>query len=132
MKFSTRSEYGLRLMIELAKTYGHGPRSLSKVALKEGISLPYLERIVSRLKSKGLVKSVRGVSGGYILGRKPKELTVGEVIDVLERPLNFSGCLICRKKVDCGTKMVWEKVNQNVVQTLNSLTLNDLITRGGN
>lgn len=115
------------MLVALARNFGRGPYSLGKIAQKEGISLPYLERIIARLKNKGLVHSVRGMSGGYILGKTPGKMTVGEVISVLESPLISRSCFLCQRKIDCGTKIVWAKINQNLRQTLNNLTIADLL-----
>lgn len=127
MKFSTRSEYGLRTMVELARHFGAGPYSLAEVAKKEKISLAYLERIIAFLKRKNLVKASRGKTGGYELIKSPSEVNIGEIVETLEGPIKDENCVLCRRRIDCGTKIVWQKVQKSLKETLNKLTLEDLL-----
>lgn len=114
-------------MVALAKNYGRGPASLTKIAQREKIPFHYLERIVASLKGQGLVQSVRGAAGGYLLGKSPARVKVGEIVGVLEKPWMGWSCVICQKEVGCGTKIVWERISHELSRTLNSLTLKDLI-----
>ena len=90
MKVSAKSEYGVRAMVQLARAFGSGPMPLSLIAEREKISLDFLEQVMLALRNEGLVKSVRGVHGGYLLARDPDSVAVGEVIQAIEGPLSPS------------------------------------------
>ncbi|MGI6492891.1 MAG: Rrf2 family transcriptional regulator [Peptococcaceae bacterium] len=133
MKFSTRARYGLRAMLDLALRYNSSePISLAKVAERQAISEGYLEQMMSFLRKGGLVRSVRGASGGYILTREPSMITVGEIVRCLEGPLSPTGCVSednpdqCVRADTCVTKRLWEQVRDSVAQVLDSTTLEDL------
>src|SRR5690554_5303050 len=87
MRISTKGRYGLTIMIELAKKYGDGPVSLKSIAQANNLSEHYLEQLVAPLRNAGLVKSIRGAYGGYILSKHPSQITSGDVIRVLEGPI---------------------------------------------
>src|SRR5262245_50810386 len=87
MRVSTKGEYGVRVMVDLARHYGEGPRSLTDIALAEQLPLPYLEQLVKLLRDKGLIQSTRGAHGGYQLSRAPDAIRMNEVIRVLEGPI---------------------------------------------
>lgn len=132
MKFSTRSSYGLRAMVKLARNCQKGPYSLHKLAKEEKISLSYLERLFGKLKRADLVKSTKGLKGGYELARSPKNIKVGEIFEVLEGSLapffcvTEKGMLICKSK-HCAGKRVWQKLEQDIKKSLNSISLANLI-----
>ena len=88
IRFSARGEYGIRMMMDLARHYGKGPQSLAEVAKNEGLPAPYLEQLVGKLRKAQLVASHHGAHGGYELTRPPAEITVGEVMRVLEGPIS--------------------------------------------
>ncbi|MFA6410946.1 MAG: Rrf2 family transcriptional regulator [Candidatus Buchananbacteria bacterium] len=132
MKFSTRSSYGLRAIIYLAKNYQKEPMSLAKIAREEKISLAYLERLFSRLKSAGLVISSKGTAGGYQLAKSPSEITIFSVIEALEGKISVFHCLNSQGEVFCGQKgcpsvKVYQKVQNAISKSLQSMTLKDLI-----
>src|SRR5690625_5391599 len=89
MKITTKGRYGLTIMIELAKEFGEGPKSLKSIAQENGLSEHYLEQLAAPLRNAGLIKSVRGAYGGYMLAKKPAEITAGDVIRVLEGPITL-------------------------------------------
>lgn len=132
MILSTKGRYGLKMMYEFALNYGTGPMSLKEVAQKQQLSETYLEQLISHLKKAGLVTSVRGAQGGYELTRKPEEITVGEIIRVLEGPLAPSECVIddepeCSKAEYCVTRLIWEKIMDSINNVIDSITLNDMV-----
>jgi Rrf2 family cysteine metabolism transcriptional repressor len=134
IRFSTRGEYGIRMMMDLARNHGHGPLPLSEIARHEALSATYLEQLVGRLRKAGLLVSHHGAHGGYELTRPPAEITVGEVMRVLEGPISPQICategehdLLCERQVYCGANLVWERVRDSVAQALDSLTLADLV-----
>lgn len=131
MKFSTRTEYGLRAILRVARS-GRKPYSLAKIARLEGISLGYLEKLFAKLKKAGFIKSTKGAKGGYVLARPAANIKVYEVIEVLEGSLAPFYCVdfqskkySCQKK--CVTQKVWRKLYKEIIKTLNSISLNDLI-----
>lgn len=101
---------------------------IKEISEKENIPFDYLEKIVSELEKAGLVKAKKGVQGGYFLTKKPKKITAGEIVRVLEStvPVSCAGCQMARI---CSTKNVWEKVQDSLDSTLDSMTLDDLIKR---
>lgn len=135
MKLSTRGEYGLQAMFDLAQHYGEGPISIKIVAERQGISEHYLEQLIAALRKAGLVKSVRGAQGGYILSRDPEEITVGDIIRVLEGPIAPVDCLnadeseSCARAETCVTRGIWEKVRDSISDVLDSFTLADMVAK---
>lgn len=133
MKISTKGRYGVRAMGELALYYGQGPLPLKEIAEKQGISEHYLEQLMGALRKAGLVKSVRGAQGGYILNRSPKNITVGDVIRVLEGPLTPVDCVskdnaeACEKAGACMTRKIWEKMRDSMAEVVDNITLQDMI-----
>lgn len=134
IRFSTRGEYGLRMMMDLARSYGTGPQSLAEVARREALPAPYLEQLAGRLRKAELITSRHGAHGGYELSRPPVQISVGEVMRVLEGPISPMVCategeteMTCDRQYFCSANLVWERVRDSVAQALDSLTLADLI-----
>ena len=123
MQFSKRSEYGVRLMTELAHRHGHGPVSLTEIARDEDLPLPYLEQIAAQLRRAGLVVSRHGVHGGYELSRPAAEIVMSDVLDVLEGTI---APMLCSRESICGSKVLWRRVRDGIVAALRSTTLADL------
>jgi len=128
VKVSTRGRYGLVLMMELAKGYGKGPVSLKAIAERHNLSEHYLEQLVSPLRNTGLVKSIRGAYGGYVLARKPEEITAGDIIRVLEGPINP---VEVEEENEPGSRHLWMRVRDSITEVLDSTTLQDLISISG-
>ncbi len=131
MKLSTKGKYGLKAVFELSLHEDEGPIPLNAIASAQKIPEQYLEQIFSKLKKSQLIGSVRGAQGGYFLNKKPNEITVGDVLNILEGPVSLSQCIIdescCDKSNDCSTKLVWEKLKRGIEDVLNSITLQDMI-----
>lgn len=134
MKLSTRAEYGLRAMFELASKYNQGgPVSLRIIAEEQGISENYLEQLIAVLRKTGLVESVRGPQGGYMLASSPDAITVGDVVRVLEGPIAPMDCVSEESEVDCGragccaSRLVWAKVRDSINEVLDGFTLADMV-----
>lgn len=133
MKLSTKGRYGVKAMFELALSYGDGPIALNNIAEKQNLSVHYLEQLFSNLRKAGLVKSIRGAQGGYILARKPEDITVGDIIRTLEGPLAPAECVIeddskeCYKADYCVTRTIWEKIRDSINNVVDSITLQDMI-----
>jgi Rrf2 family transcriptional regulator, cysteine metabolism repressor len=137
MMFSTKAEYGVRVMAHLAKTDGDQPISLGSIADAEGLPLAYLEHLVQRLRKAELVESRRGAHGGYTLARPAAEITMAEVVAALEGDIapiecitaDADGVLTCAREgsAPCPTKLLWTRVQGSIVRTLTDMTLDDLV-----
>lgn len=124
---SKRTDYGLELMIALAKNYGRGPASLRQIAKKRKLPFKYLEQVVIPLRDAGLVKAKEGRGGGYLLAKLPKKTSIAEIVEALEGPVELGACLGCPKAVVCGQKDVWSEVGDKVRETIEGKTLADLV-----
>ncbi|TCL69370.1 BadM/Rrf2 family transcriptional regulator [Hydrogenispora ethanolica] len=134
MKISTRGQYGIRAMLELALHNQDGPVTLKTIAEKQQISEPYLEQLIAALRKSGLVTSVRGALGGYNLTRDPAEIKIGDILRVLEGPIAPVECVaedseadVCRLSGHCATRILWQRLRDSMVEVLDSTTLADLI-----
>ncbi|MBL7205110.1 MAG: Rrf2 family transcriptional regulator [Desulfobacteraceae bacterium] len=131
MKLSTRSRYGTRMMLDLAKHYDEGPVQIGDVSKRENISVKYLEQLIIPLKKANFIKSVRGPKGGHMLAKPPEEITVGEIVRILEGGINLSSCIenpeVCDRTSHCLTRGVWEEATKAMYDKLNSATLSKMI-----
>jgi Rrf2 family protein len=141
--FTTKAEYGVRLLVELGRQPADQPTPLNAIAQAEGLPLAYLERIVAMLKKAGLVESTRGAHGGYCLSRAPEEISMDEVVLALEgavapmecfvEPLggDRGGRVLCSHESDggraCATKLLWTRVQGGVIKALQGTTLAELV-----
>jgi Rrf2 family protein len=131
MKLSTRSQYGVRLMLALAQNYGKGYTYLKDIARGESMSGKYLSLITIPLKGIGLINSSRGTRGGYSLARPPSEITLREIVDVLEGDCGLVDCVkdvsACPRVPICASRDVWVVLGGKIAETLNSFTLEQLL-----
>ena len=151
MMFSTKAEYGVRVMVALARRASlsedtqraHGGLDpvvpLAEIAERDGLPLAYLEHLVARLRKAGLIDSRRGARGGYLLARPAKDITMAEVVEALEGSIapiecisvGANGELVCARESDiahvCPTKLLWTRVRGSIVSTLTQTTLADLL-----
>lgn len=131
MKISTKGRYALRLMLDLAMSELGTPVPLRDVSRRQGISDKYLEQIVTPLTRMGLLRSVRGAQGGYLLTRAPQEYTVGEILRPLEGSLAPVSCVdgsaCCEKSDSCATLDVWRKIQVAVLDVVDNISLADLV-----
>ncbi|PLR93758.1 cysteine metabolism transcriptional regulator CymR [Bacillus sp. T33-2] len=123
MKISTKGRYGLTIMIELAKKYGDGPVSLKSIAQTNELSEHYLEQLVAPLRNAGLVKSIRGAYGGYILGDLPSKITAGDIIRVLEGPISPVEGI---EDEEPAKRELWIRIRDAVKDVLDNTTVEDL------
>lgn len=134
MKISTKGRYGVSAMYDLALQQGQGPISLKSVAVRQGISEHYLEQLMATLRKAGYVQSIRGAQGGYILTKDPADISVGDIIRIMEGPIAPVDCLLtstennqfCSRAGQCVTRDVWAKVRDSINNVLDSITLADL------
>ncbi len=133
MMFTTKTEYGLKAMIRLAKIKDGKPISLAQIAKADHISQSYLEQIFSKLKANDLVSSVKGSDGGYILSRPASQINVFEIVEALEGPLAVFYCMAGEsEKIGCSvkgclTRKVWDELQKNIIKTLRKFKLSNLI-----
>ena len=136
LRVSTKGEYGVRIMVDLARHYGQQPRSLTDISQAEMLPLSYLEQLVKLLRESDppLVVSTRGAHGGYKLSRDPALISMGEVVRVLEGPISPMICAtegemsqVCNFLDACKTKYLWAKVRDAVANTLDAITLAELV-----
>jgi Rrf2 family transcriptional regulator, cysteine metabolism repressor len=139
MLFSTKAEYGVRLLVELGRRGDRDPVALASVAEAETLPLSYLEHLVAKLRDAGLVSSTRGAHGGYRLARPAEEIQMLEVVEALEGPVapmecfhtDREGRVLCSHESDgdraCATKMLWTRVQGGVTRALAGTTLADLV-----
>jgi Rrf2 family cysteine metabolism transcriptional repressor len=132
MRLSTKGRYGLRAMLEIALQQAKGPVPIHVIAENQSLSNRYLEQLLIPLKQNGLVKSVRGSQGGYILGREADKITVGDIIRALEGPISPVDCVNelnpdeCERAEFCVTRRIWSELRDSINQVLDSYSLEDL------
>ncbi|MDP4107969.1 Rrf2 family transcriptional regulator [Neobacillus sp. PS3-12] len=123
MKISTKGRYGLTIMIELAKRHGEGPISLKSIAQTNDLSEHYLEQLIAPLRNAGLVKSIRGAYGGYVLADQPSNITAGDVIRVLEGPITPVEGI---EDEEPAKRELWIRIRDAIKDVLDSTTIDDL------
>ncbi len=131
MKLSTRGRYGIKAMVDLAVENGKKPVSVNTLASQQGISVAYLEQLVGALKKAKLVKSVRGVQGGYTLSRPPEDINVAEVLEALEGTTALVDCVGqapsgCENACSCSARPLWLKLQNRINGVLQETTIKDM------
>lgn len=134
MNVTTRGKYGVKAMFELTLNRGQGPIPLKMIAENQGLSEHYLEQLIAPLRKAGLVKSVRGAYGGYLLAQEPKDISVGDILRVLEGPLAPSDCALdddhvtehCGRAQGCMARNVWIRVRESIQEVVDSISMEDL------
>ena len=131
MKLSTRGRYGTRMMLDLAQHYDEGPVQIGEIARRLDISVKYLEQLIIPLKKAHFITSVRGPKGGHMLCVSPEEVTVGEIVKVLEGGIDLTDCIenpdICPRSPTCVTRDIWTEATEAMYDKLNSITLANMI-----
>lgn len=133
MKITTKGRYGLRALIDLATYSEIEPVSISSIAARQGISERYLEQLMTLLKKAGLIQSIRGAGGGYVLAKNMSEVSVGDVLRALEGNLEPVECTAFREEDSCEaaggcvTKYVWKKINESINKTVDEISLEQLV-----
>lgn len=133
MKLSTKGRYGLRALIDLGQYSSQNPVSITSISGRQGISERYLEQLMGMLKKAGLVKSIRGASGGYVLTKELSDISVGDVLRALEGSLEPVECPGlnpdegCKAADICVTKYVWKKINESINHTVDEIKLDQLV-----
>ena len=138
MKISTKGRYGLRALIDLAQYSEIEPVSINSIATRQGISERYLEQLMTLMKKAGLIKSIRGASGGYVLAKEIEEISVGDVLRALEGNLQPVECAAfsqddsCEASGVCVTKYVWQRINESINKTVDEISLKQLVEESKN
>lgn len=133
MKISTKGRYGLRALVDLALHGEVEAVSISSIAQRQEISISYLEQLIAKLRKAGLVNSIRGASGGYVLARDASQISVGDVLRALEGDLNPVDCSEITGKTECSgsdycvTKYVWHRINDSINQAVDNIMISELV-----
>ena len=132
MKLSTRGKYGLYAMYYLALHEGEGPQTLQSISTV-GVPKQYLEQLLGNLRRAGLVSTVRGAQGGYQIAERPQNISLRDIIDSVEGPIELSECASaqesCRKSGTCPVRWVWQRVTDSINHELEKIRLSDLFTQ---
>ncbi|AAK79641.1 Rrf2 family protein [Clostridium acetobutylicum] len=130
MKLSTKGRYGVKAMVDLAIHYGAEPVSIKSISERQKISEAYLEQLFVPLRKSGLIKSIRGSQGGYVLSKDPKDIHISNIFDVLEGPIEISDCVesdSCDNSDYCVTRLLWVKIKESIDNVTKTITLKDMV-----
>ncbi|MFQ5834509.1 MAG: RrF2 family transcriptional regulator [bacterium] len=131
MRLSTRGRYGARAMLDLALNFGKEPVLLRDIARRQEVSEKYLEHSISALRKAGLVRSIRGARGGYVLAKPPSRIRLSEIMEVLEGSMAPVECVddpqVCHRANLCVTRDIWAKMKEAIDNILESTTLQDMV-----
>lgn len=130
IKLSTKGRYGVKAMLDLAINYNREPISLKLIAERQNIPENYLEQLFTPLRKTGLIKSTRGVLGGYVLGKAPSDISIFDIMNVLEGSVEISDCVDepnCENVDCCATRLLWVKTKDSIEQVFKSTTLADMV-----
>ena len=131
MKISTKGRYGLQILIDLATHDPEKPRMLKDIAESQQISEKYISRLVIDLRRAGLIRSVRGVKGGFHLAKLPEEITLLKVLETMEGPVSVVECVKspekCKRQMLCPARSIWKKLNDDIRGLTSKITLDDIL-----
>lgn len=132
MKLSARTRYAARLLLDLAQHATDAPRTASALSEQTGVSVQFIEQIIKPLKKAKLINSVRGAAGGHMLNRAPSEITLAQIVDVMEGGIRLTDCCtdneLCTRTPTCKTRVAWLRISEVLERELNSITLEDLMS----
>lgn len=133
MRLSTKGRYGARAMLDLALNSSEGPVLLRDIAKRQEVSEKYLEHSITTLRKAGLVRSIRGARGGYVLAKSPSQIRLSEIMEVLEGSMAPVECVddpqVCQRAQLCVTRDIWAKMKEAIDNILESITLQDMVER---
>ena len=131
MKLSTRSRYGARILVDLARHNGHGPIQIGEISKRQDISVKYLEQLIRPLKQASMVTSVRGPKGGHMLAKDPADITLGQIVRLFEGQAELVECISnpdqCHMSDDCQVRLAWKEATRVLYEKLDSTTISDLM-----
>jgi Rrf2 family protein len=133
LRLSTKGQYGVRAMFEITRGYPDQPVTIREISERQDVSVPYLEQILNKLRRAGLIKSVKGPGGGYLLAHKPDKISIAAILNELEGPVAITSCLDpeegCSRVEGCVTHLLWKALGEKIEAFLETITLNDLIKK---
>ena len=136
MKLSTRSRYGARILVDLARHNGQGPVQIGEISKRQDISVKYLEQLIRPLKQASMVTSVRGPKGGHMLAKDPADITLGQIVRLFEGQAELVECISnpeqCNMADDCQVRLAWKEATRVLYEKLDSTTISDLIPENVN
>jgi Rrf2 family protein len=136
LRLSTRCQYGVRAMYEIARGYPDNPVTIKVISERQDVSAAFLEQILGKLRKAGLIRSVKGPGGGYMLKAPPEEISIEEILLVLEGPISITACVTqedvssaggCIKADHCVIQHLWKALGRQIEEFLNTITLRDLL-----
>lgn len=131
MKLSTRSRYGTRMILDMAQHDNGKPVQLGDIAKRQNVSVKYLEQIIMPLKEANYINSFRGSKGGHLLSKAPEEITVGEIVALLEGGTSLTQCVnepeACDRVDNCVTRYLWVEASKAIFNRLSTITFADLV-----
>jgi Rrf2 family protein len=132
LRLSTKGQYGVRAMFEIAKGYPERPVTIKEISERQDVSVAYLEQILNKLRKSGLIISRKGPGGGYILTRSPEKISIAAILNELEGPVAITSCLDpeegCVRADTCVTHLLWKALGEQIEGFLNTMTLKGLMT----
>ena len=134
MKLSTRSRYGVRLLVDLARNGNQGPVQMGEISKRQDISVKYLEQLIRPLKQANMVNSVRGPKGGHLLAKKPEDITLGQIVRLFEGQSELVECISnpekCSMSDDCQVRLAWGEATMVLYEKLDNTTIANLMEGG--
>ena len=131
LRLSTKGQYGVRAMFEIARGYPDRPVTIKEIAERQDVSVAYLEQILGKLRRAGLIRSIKGPGGGYLLAKEPKEIPIAAILSVLEGPVAITSCVDpregCVRVEHCVTHLLWKSLGAQIEGFLNTITLGNLV-----
>jgi Rrf2 family protein len=132
LRLSTKGQYGVRAMFELAKNYQKGLLTIKEISERQDVSVAYLEQLLNKLRRARLIKSQKGPGGGYVINKKPEEISIGMILNALEGPVTITHCLGprakgCNRVEGCVARLLWKSLGEKIESFLGTISLNDLI-----
>jgi Rrf2 family protein len=132
LRLSTKGQYGVRAMYEIARGYPETPVTIKEISERQDVSVAYLEQILNKLRKAGLIRSIKGPGGGYVLNKSPEKISIASILNELEGPVALTSCLDPEEggvRVDsCVTHLLWKALGEQVEAFLKTITLKNLIT----
>ena len=133
MRISTKGRYGLRILLDVALHQEQGPVALRDVSRRQAISHKYLWQVINPLKAAGFLHATRGAHGGYVLARKPEQITIRDIVGILEGPVSVVACVTapgtCARSASCTAREAWTEIENKLNAAMSGITLRDLVQR---
>ena len=131
LRLSTKGQYGVRAMYEIARGYPVQPVTIKEISENQDVSVAYLEQILNKLRKAGLIKSVKGPGGGYLLSKGPERISIASIVSELEGPVAITSCLNpeegCVRVDNCVTHLLWKALGEQIEAFLKTITLGNLL-----